>query len=302
MNKNKINIVKEKESNSFFNKLFKNKKITILIIVVFVILIGSIVTLCIINPFNNKNSEDYKSYEQLQKIYESQDIDYSYDDYKIDTETSNKDKDSDKSSEEGKDNSKNEVHKSTPAKTLEEKNDSLLKSISEDTLIDTTSQEVENSIIDQTKKYNDFINSHLGYPEDEYDEDYDGVRNYIDSLIKSLDSSNTEEIYNFYDDDVSLENQQAGIRASIFENYQYDTGDQGTQYNDILYNYMLIGHPQINNIQGLSIEKYDKTFDNAYQANLKATFVSNGITYEAYLSSVVSDSESLYKVLDINKI
>ena len=301
MSKNKINIVKEKESNSFFNKLFKNKKITILIIVVFVILIGSIVTLCIINTFNNKNSEDYKSYEQLQKIYESQDIDYSYDDYKIDTETSNKDKDSDKSSEEDKENSKNEVRKSTPAKTLEEKNDSLLKSISEDTLIDTTSQEVENSIIDQTKKYNDFINSHLGYPEDEYDEDYDGVRNYIDSLIKSLDSSNTEEIYNFYDD-VSLENQQAGIRASIFENYQYDTGDQGIQYNDILYNYMLIGHPQINNIQGLSIEKYDKTFDNAYQSNLKATFVSNGITYEAYLSSVVSDSESLYKVLDINKI
>lgn len=301
MSKNKINIVKEKESNSFFNKLFKNKKITILIIVVFVILIGSIVTLCIINPFNNKNSEDYKSYEQLQKIYESQDIDYSYDDYKIDTETSNKDKDSDKSSEEDKDNSKNEVRKSTPAKTLEEKNDSLLKSISEDTLIDTTSQEVENSIIAQTKKYNYFINSHLGYPEDEYDEDYDNVRAYNDEVVKSMTGEiEIEPIF----DDVTSDDLRNGARYSIFENQQFSNDlSSYPNYEHILYNYMAMGHPLINNITAISLEKPSEeiVYDDIYTLDLCATIFSNNFTYKVYLTTNNSDSESLYKVLDIEK-
>lgn len=67
---------------------------------------------------------------------------------------------------------------------------------------------------------------------------------------------------------------------------------------------MSIGHPEITNIETISLSKTENSaFDNIYLNNLNAVIISNGVKYKIYLSSqIIDDRESLYKILDIKKI
>lgn len=147
---------------------------------------------------------------------------------------------------------------------------------------------------------NEFINNHCGYSDDEWGEEYDGAKTFIDSVVKSMYGEATfEPLYG-----MSVEQTQAEVRYSILENQQYNVGNGYTQYSKSLSKWMAMGHPYIKSIETISLSKTDnEVFDEIYTNNLNATIVSEGVKYKVYLSSQIIDGgNSFYKILDIERI
>lgn len=264
----------------------------------------AVVALCIIGGVSlmNRTPDDYKNYEEKAKIYDDQGIEYTYDDYKQDEKAIAKAKDNQKTDKKDEEISilpQDDI--SEASKKLLGKNDQILQDMKEETMVDTTVNDVSASIINQVKTMNNFISTHCGYPDDQYGEEYEVVKWYIDDVVNSMaGKAEFEPLYG-----ASVEQVQAEMRYSILENIVYNSGNEYTQYYDCLANWMSIGHPNITNIDTISLIKIDepKMYDDAYLQNLDAIIFSNGDKYKVHLASQVIDGgESIYKVLDIEKI
>lgn len=264
----------------------------------------AVVALCIIGGVSlmNRTPDDYKNYEEKAKIYDDQGIEYTYDDYKQDEKAIAKAKDNQKTDKKDEEISilpQDDI--SEASKKLLGKNDQILQDMKEETMVDTTVNDVSASIINQVKTMNNFISTHCGYPDDQYGEEYEVVKWYIDDVVNSMaGKAEFEPLYG-----ASVEQVQAEVRYSILENIVYNSGNEYTQYYDCLANWMSIGHPNITNIDTISLIKIDepKMYDDAYLQNLDAIIFSNGDKYKVHLASQVIDGgESIYKVLDIEKI
>lgn len=136
MTKHKIIGVEKKES--FFKK---NKTAVIAGSVIAVLLIvGIIVAVCI---FSKPDAD----YEKVRDEYKKSNIEYSYDDY-------NKDKNAANSNDSSK--------MSDSYNQMMSANDRLLKRMSEDTHVDTDTNQLINTILAKSKESVDFIESDFG--------------------------------------------------------------------------------------------------------------------------------------------
>lgn len=264
----------------------------------------AVISLCIIGGVSlmNRTPDDYKDYEEKAKIYDDQGIEYTYDDYKQDEKAIAEAKDDKEVDENGKEiNTLPQNGMSEASQKLLGKNDQILQDMKEETMVDTTVNDVTASIIDQVKTMNNFISTHCGYPDDQYGEEYEVVKWYIDDVVNSMaGKAQFEPLYG-----ASVEQVQAEMRYSILENVVYNSGNDYTQYYDCLANWMSIGHPNITSINTISLIKIDepKMYDNTYLQNLDAIIFSNGAKYKVHLASQVIDGGgSIYKVLDIEQI
>lgn len=310
---NNFNIAGENDPNGNGKSDKKNK--TIAISIVSVMLVAAAGTAIFVSNNSNKKPDDYVQYEEKAEIYKKQGIEYSYEDYKQDKVALEEQQKENSTSEIGTSEDSNitdissassttltdQSNMSEATKQLINKTENFLDELEKDTMIDTSLNQIANSIIDQTKAMNDFIKNHLGYPDSEFGEEYDGVKAYMDELVKSMyGESNPETMY-----DIPLSQIQAEIRYSIVENIRYSIGNNYKQYNESLSQWMSIGHPTIDSIETISLEKpkEEKMYDDVYLCNLEATIISKGIKYKIYLSSqIIDDGGSLYKILDIQKV
>lgn len=194
-----------------------------------------------------------------------------------------------------------ELDTSDAAKDAFKTNDNILDDIQEETQIDTTSVEVAQSIIDQTKEMNRYINGHVGYPSSEYNSEYDGVKAENDRIVKSFVTG--EDVSNMYDESSDLIRSQ--FRYCIFEEFPYIPGNDISTYDKCIKNYMNIGHPVISSVDFITLHQLtdeEKEEYDSYLCNLKATIISNGVTYNVALASqVYNDGSGYFRILDIWK-
>lgn len=261
--------------------------------------------------FKNRIPEDYATYEEKAKIYEDQGISYSYEDYEKDKTTIEKLSNGD-SINYDLESVDGEIEipeitlpissdsMSEPTKQLLGKNDAILEEAAESTMVDTTANDVALSIIKQTKDMNAHISTHVGYPDGEWGEEYDGAKKFIDDVLNSMAGNGSfEPLY-----EMTVAQTQAELRYAISESIQYNVGNGYTQYNNILKNWMSMGHPIIETIETISLQAVDNVdFDGVYLNNMEAIIISNGTKYLVSLASQVVDGmDSYYKILDIRKI
>lgn len=291
----KINIVEDEKKKT-------NKKIIPILIFIFILVVSVGAYL-----FINKTPSDYSVYKEKEKIYKDNNIDYSYKDYEQDKKI-NKQIIINTSSK--TDKTKNNIavtiiknkEYSIPTKKLTNKSNKILLDLKNETMIDTTTDEIKTSIIQQSKDMNNFISDHCGYPDSKFGEDYKASTSYIDELVTSMifNSKQPEPLFN-----QSIITMQNEIKYCIMENLQYHINSNFTQYNELLLNWMKIGHPIITNIDTISLEKLDDVtmFDSIYSNNLNAIIIFDNKKYKIYLSSqIVDGKKGIYKILDIKRI
>lgn len=269
-----------KEKNKKDKKL--NKTLTIAISTIFSISLITVISIIINNDKSTENNIDYQEYEKINEHYKAASIEYNFEDYKKDKEAKTQDQ------------------KSNATKQLIEKNNNKLSNLEESIGFKIDNNELMESLEKQTKDMNNFIQNHLGWPDDKYGEKYNGVKSYCDDLVEACVSG--KEPPNYFE--LSVEDQKASVRFSISSLIQYESGFDTTHYNEILLNYMKLNYPILDNITNISIEEGNgKYFDNIFENNLNAYIVSNGKNYKIYLCSQIDENNNhLFKILDVMEV
>lgn len=296
--KEKIEIVDS--SHISLKERFKNNTGYILTIIVAIVLIAILIVLIVKNPFKKNRSEIHSGtqstedngdgklgYDDLKKIYADAGIDLS-------TET-------EEESEVSNDNVE-EVKKDTRS-PLEKHNDEEIEKAKKDHILlnqDLTVNLIMDDIIEQTKRYNKYIDAHGGLYEDEYlSDEYQGVRDFNDKVVDYLiKGKNFTPNYSGY----SCDDYAAVYRYTAFNDYAFSILDWDKyQYKSILKNYFNIGHPLISEGSNLSLNYVfndNKTFD-SFNPVFSLTFSSNGKVYKAWIMEGGTQEGYVYTMLDL---
>lgn len=242
----------------------------------------------------NTNFTGTQDFENMKNMYSEMGIEYTEKDYEQDLEAE-----------------ENGGEKSEATKQVEEKNVGVLDQVKKYNGISMNLNDLKESIIQQTKDMNTFINNHAGFPDPEYNTiEYSYVRSYNDSLIASMaDPSKTPE--NVYEGLYTMEQQKAKMRFSVSKQYQYSVLSVRGEYYEIIANYMAMGHPQFETISSiwvssplLEVENGKSetiTFDDS-SCDLIANIVVDGVYYKVYMCSYRDDQGTqMYRILDIVK-
>lgn len=288
----------------------KEKIIKITCIVIAIVVSLSILCGIFYYFYSHRTPEDYSKYEEKTKLYEEHDIEYTYEDYKQDEkaikeiEKSNKENDKDNKIETQDTNVFESSKVSEATKKLNSKNKDILQQIKDETLIDSTTSNLVNSIIKQTSNMNKYIKNHCGYESSEWaDESFDTVKEYHDSIVASMSKSNgVESIY----PDCSVSQLQAETRYAIYENIRLTLGNDFPRYYDILSGYMSMGHPNIKSINSISLKYFNgsekELWDGLYYCDLKATISTEKGVFKVFLTTNRdSNGNNYYKILDIRR-
>lgn len=299
MGMEEMKILNENNSDENENKK-KDKKFMMLGFTIFLIIM--IIMGGIFKYFSSKSTqtveaadvEDVEKYKKVKDVYSDMGIDYTEEDYKKD--------------EKMKANPEASNEQSSASQKIEKKNNEALNSVNKISKMDIDSDKLKQSIIDQLNKIQTFIKDHGGYPDDKYDDKrYRTVKSYNDKLIAAL--SGGEAPKNAYNETkYPMEQQKNKMRYAIDNLEPYSLLRLKTEYHDILKNYFLLGHPNIDKIDAISIETHssnkefkERTFDDSL-CDVIATIVVDKEIYKVYLcTSKIDGGESMYKILDIEK-
>ena len=173
-----------------------------------------------------------------------------------------------------------------------------------------TLDNIKTLICNQTIEWNNFIDSGLGYTEENgFDQnEYSEVINHNKKLIESFtDPEVTSEKYLTYEvSNYTLDQIQSYIRFCIaydMEKYYQPYYEILPQANNILVNYMKINHPKFDKIDNIYIKFLDEVelFDWSAK-NAEIYFSSNNKNYIAY-AYIAKDEDDIFtfKLLDIKE-
>lgn len=249
--------------------------------------------------------EDPVDYDQQVEIYKSKGMEYTMDDYK-------RDKQIQETKAEGESKVEpddwtvsrpaDEILEYSPAaQELQDQNVSILDAIAEDTMVEETDWGLMESIYQQTLDYNQFIDSHLGWPDSDYGDNYMAAKLYIDNVLDSFTQDrDADQVYGDGPSKIRAE-----VRFSISEGEQYRVGNGFTQYYDILSNYMSMGHPLLSGGTAISVEQpeTEMIYDDVFYCDLIAYLSCDGGNWKVYLTARNGDNgESYYKILDVERM
>lgn len=282
-------------------KNFKiNKKIVIGIVLSLLVISIVAAGLLFFKPGNSQqDTSSDPVYQQMKDSMKNKGITYTEDDYNKDKKIIEESTDENgnlKISEENKANLSSAYQESLSA------NDKALKTANELTGTNVSStDDVQNCIVDKVNKMTAFINTDYGWPTSEYDDTYDTFRDYIHQLDKY--ASYGTDMENWYDGQFTLDYQSTILRYSAFAQEQYTiSNNSATGHGSLLKNWYAAGHPNFGKIYDCSLEQNDIEFDDGTISNLQARIVTDNGAYLVYLKAYNSDNESLYELFDIKQL
>ena len=108
-----------------------------------------------------------------------------------------------------------------------------------------TTDELKQHISDQSKEWNEIISNHVGFSYDEWSNNYDGVRLYIQNII---DSFNNKEIVNISDwEGYSDQDLRDWLIYCIYHNVRFDVNEfvfyGGGPYKDVITGFLEMKYP-----------------------------------------------------------
>ena len=270
-----------------------------------------IVAACLFMKFSNKpkvatnTDASNEEYDKAKEMYATYNIDYSYEDYlkdKAAREKKKQEKDDKKSKKEDQGAQIINDDMSDASRQFVESNDDILDEAAEDTGVEIDSQQLAQSIIDQTHEMNEFIDGHLGWNGNEYsDSQYDYGKKLIDNIVKSCQTGENPDPDGSYS--IGADELRGVARYCIYNKFQYL--EDYDEYYDTLKQWLAMGHPNINNIYNITVTSMMEDDSDSFKfddniASISVDIITDNGSYHIYLVSYSEDNGiSTYKILDI---